>query len=75
MVQGNNYVIRGGSAGRERVRLLSGIMHESTMSLLDRFDFNDGQRCLDIGCGGGDVTQEIARRVGSRRHGCRRRHR
>jgi SAM-dependent methyltransferase len=63
MVEGNNYVIRGGSAGRERLRVLSRILYASTMSLLDRFPFNDGQRCLDIGCGGGDVTVELARRV------------
>jgi SAM-dependent methyltransferase len=63
-VQNDNYVIRGGSGGRERLRILSRIMYPSTISLLDRFQFTDGQRCLDIGCGGGDVTVEFARRVG-----------
>jgi SAM-dependent methyltransferase len=63
VVRSNNYVIRGGIAGRERLRVLSRILYASTMSLLDRFPFKDGQRCLDIGCGGGDVTVELARRV------------
>lgn len=64
MVQGEDYVIRGGAAGRERLRILSRIMYSSTASLFDRFRFKEGQQCLDIGCGGGDVTLELARRVG-----------
>ncbi|MGB6326552.1 MAG: methyltransferase domain-containing protein [Methylocella sp.] len=66
MVQGKDYVIRGGAAGRERLRLLSRIMYASTASLFDRFGFKDGQLCFDIGCGGGDVTLELARRIGPR---------
>jgi len=58
-----HYVIRGGEAGRERLRLLSRVMHASTSALLDRLALVDGDRCLDAGCGGGDVTLEIARRV------------
>ena len=32
----SSYVIRGGIQGRERLRVLSRIMHESTTRLLDR---------------------------------------
>ena len=64
MVQGKDYVIRGGVAGRERLRILSRIMYASTASLFDRFGFKDGQQCFDIGCGSGDVTLELARRIG-----------
>jgi SAM-dependent methyltransferase len=39
-------------------------MYASTASLFDRFGFKDGQKCFDIGCGGGDVTLELARRIG-----------
>lgn len=49
MVQGKDYVIRGGVAGRERLRILSRIMYASTASLFDRFGFKDGQQCFDIG--------------------------
>jgi len=60
MAQGKDYVIRGGAAGRERLRMLSRVMYASTASLFDRFRFKDWQQCLDIGCGGGDVTLELA---------------
>ena len=66
MVQGKDYVIRGGAAGRERLRILSRIMYASTASLFDRFGLKDRQLCFDIGCGGGDVALELARRVGPR---------
>ena len=36
MTESMNYVIRGGVHGRERLRVLSRIMRESTTALLDR---------------------------------------
>jgi 2-polyprenyl-3-methyl-5-hydroxy-6-metoxy-1,4-benzoquinol methylase len=63
MADFKHYVIRGGIEGRERLRIVSRVMHASTTSLLDRLDLRDGLACLDVGCGGGDVTLELARRV------------
>src|SRR5215218_3216591 len=60
------YVIRGGVAGRERLRILARTLHVSTSALFDRLGIGAGLRCLDVGCGGGDVTLELARRVGPR---------
>jgi len=59
-----HYVIRGGAEGRERLRILSRVMHASTTSLFNRLGVTDGMDCLDFGCAGGDVTLELARRVG-----------
>jgi ubiquinone/menaquinone biosynthesis C-methylase UbiE len=66
MVQGKDYAIRGGAGGRERLRILSRIMYATTASLFDRLCIKDGLLCFDIGCGGGDVTLEFARRIGPR---------
>jgi predicted O-methyltransferase YrrM len=59
-----NYVIRGGLAGRERLRVLARIQAAPTIRLLQRVGIPRGARCLDAGCGGGDVTLELARIAG-----------
>jgi SAM-dependent methyltransferase len=59
----DRYVIRGGLEGRERLRVLARAMHATTAALLDRIGIAPGMTCLDVGCGGGDVTCELARRV------------
>jgi SAM-dependent methyltransferase len=58
------YAIRGGAAGRERLRVLAGTLRQSTDALFDRLGLGAGLRALDVGCGGGDVTFELARRAG-----------
>src|SRR5262245_38211782 len=64
----SHYVIRGGIEGRERLRILARVMHETTSQLFDRLEIEEGMSCLDVGCGGGDATLELARRVGARGH-------
>ncbi|MGE5192986.1 MAG: methyltransferase domain-containing protein, partial [Deltaproteobacteria bacterium] len=56
--------IRGGVEGRERLRMLARIMQPATRALFERIGISEGMSCLDAGCGGGDVTFELARRVG-----------
>jgi SAM-dependent methyltransferase len=58
------YIIRGGVAGRERLRVLSRVMAPMTARLLERVGVLPGQQCVDVGCGGGDVTLALARMVG-----------
>lgn len=57
------YIIRGGVEGRERLRVLARAMHPTTAALFDRVGVVPGMSCLDVGCGGGDVTLELARRA------------
>jgi SAM-dependent methyltransferase len=64
MTDNGHYAIRGGVEGRHRLKVLSRVLYPSTRSLFDRLDIGDGMRCLDVGCGSGDVTMELARRVG-----------
>jgi SAM-dependent methyltransferase len=63
-----DYAIRGGTAGRERLRILARTLNAGTGALFERLGVGAGLRCLDVGCGGGDVTFELARRVGPRGH-------
>jgi len=58
------YVIRGGVEGRERLRLLSEVVAPSTRAFLAEVGIPAGASCLDVGCGGGDVTCELARAAG-----------
>jgi SAM-dependent methyltransferase len=55
-----NYVIRGGREGRERLRILARVMWPETRVVLEPL-VSASAACLDVGCGGGDVTFELAR--------------
>jgi ubiquinone/menaquinone biosynthesis C-methylase UbiE len=47
--------------GRERLRLLARVMAPTTRALFERVGVAPSSRCLDVGCGGGDVTTALAR--------------
>lgn len=57
------YALRGGEAGYQRLLLLARTRRADTEALFDRAGVRPGMTCIDIGCGGGEVTFEIARRV------------
>ncbi len=59
------YVIAGGAAGRDRLRLLSEVMDPHTRRNIARAAIPEGARCLDIGCGGGEVSVLLAQAVGA----------
>lgn len=65
-MQHGDYVIRGGLAGRERLRVLARVVWPTTRSLLEQVGVGPGLTCLDVGCGGGDVSVQMARMVGPR---------
>jgi ubiquinone/menaquinone biosynthesis C-methylase UbiE len=58
------YVISGGREGYERLRLLARVRWPETARLFADVGVGPGQTCLDLGCGGGAVTMELARLVG-----------
>jgi SAM-dependent methyltransferase len=60
----HDYLIRGGLEGRERLRVLGRVMRPTTLPLLERGGVAAGMRVLDVGCGGGDVTFDLASLVG-----------
>jgi ubiquinone/menaquinone biosynthesis C-methylase UbiE len=59
------YVLRGGRAGAERLRLLNRVKWPTTEPLLRAAGLRAGMSCLDVGCGGGDVTLKMAAVVGA----------
>jgi ubiquinone/menaquinone biosynthesis C-methylase UbiE len=58
------YVICGGEAGKARLRIIAHALWPATLDLLHRAGIKSGMACLDVGCGGGDVTLEMARLIG-----------
>lgn len=59
------YTIEGGHAGKDRLDVLARVHGPHTVELLDRVGVPVGARCLDVGCGGGHVSRELARRAGT----------
>lgn len=59
-----SYIIKGGEQGRARLSVLAGVLAPTTRALFDRFEPLAGELAIDAGCGGGDVSVEIAGRVG-----------
>ncbi|MBX3027252.1 methyltransferase domain-containing protein [bacterium] len=57
------YVIHGGARGVDRLRILGRVVAPTTRALLERAGVGPGMACLDVGCGGGDSTAELARLV------------
>lgn len=57
-------MIRGGREGYERLLVLARERWPDTAALFERVGLTPGMRCIDLGCGGGEVTLEMARLVG-----------
>ncbi len=60
-----SYIIKGGEEGRARLSVLARVLAPSTQALFDRFEPLQGLVAVDAGCGGGDVSFELAARVGA----------
>jgi ubiquinone/menaquinone biosynthesis C-methylase UbiE len=60
------YIIRGGAEGKKRLEVLARVMWPTTSRLLAEAGLAPGMTCLDLGCGGGDVSLKLATSVGPR---------
>jgi ubiquinone/menaquinone biosynthesis C-methylase UbiE len=60
----DDYVIRGGVEGRDRLRILSRVMQPTTLACLTRAGIKEEMACLEIGCGSGDLAFDLVRMVG-----------
>lgn len=59
----DNYILRGGDQGAERLQLLAAVKWPTTKLLLERAGIGSGLNCLDVGCGTGAVTFQMAEAV------------
>jgi SAM-dependent methyltransferase len=60
----SEYTIERGWGVRQRMDLLARAHEPGTCTLLDIVGVPEAGRCVDLGCGGGHVTFELARRAG-----------
>ena len=66
-----SYTITGGDQGKRRLNLLAEIFQPTTLRLLKDAGLRSGDRCLDLGCGGGQVQGAAHRRLARRAGGAR----
>jgi len=62
------YIIKGGEQGQARLAVISRVLAPATKALFDRFEPLAGLSVVDAGCGGGDLSFELAERVGPSGH-------
>jgi SAM-dependent methyltransferase len=65
MMSQDSYTLKRGLEGAQRLEILGRAVWPSTRSLLERAGLKPGLRCVDVGCGVGLVTEELAHMTGS----------
>jgi SAM-dependent methyltransferase len=68
MADTSSYLLAGGSAELERLRLQARVWEPEAEALLDRMGVQAGWRCIDLGCGAMGILGPLSRRVGPQGH-------
>lgn len=66
MADTKNYLLAGGSAELERLRLQARVWEPEAEVMLDRIAIQPGWNCIDLGCGAMGILSPLSRRVGAR---------
>lgn len=61
----SNYLLAGGAAELERLRLQARVLEPDAEQMLDEIGVAAGWRCIDLGCGGMGILGPLSRRVGN----------
>jgi 16S rRNA G1207 methylase RsmC len=64
MSETNTYLLAGGSAELERLRLQAQVWEPEAEMMLDRIGIQPGWHCVDLGCGAMGILGPLSRRVG-----------
>jgi SAM-dependent methyltransferase len=64
----NDYLLAGGSAELERLRLQARVWEPDAEIMLDRIGVQTGWNCVDLGCGAMGILGPLSRRVGPHGH-------
>jgi SAM-dependent methyltransferase len=63
LAQGS-YVIRGGRAGADRLKVLAEATWPTSSEFLSAAGLSQGMRCLDLGCGSGEISFRLLAHLG-----------
>lgn len=63
--QGQGYLLQGGAAELERLRLQARVWEPEAQAMLDRIGVPPGAACLDLGCGAMGILGPLSTRVGA----------
>jgi SAM-dependent methyltransferase len=66
MTDTNDYLLAGGSAELERLRLQARVWEPEAEIMLDRIAIQPGWNCIDLGCGSMGILGPLSRRVESK---------
>lgn len=62
----SEYTIYGGDKGKSRLEVLSRVLSDSTSTFINQYNIEENYKCLDLGCGGGDVSFLISTKLNSK---------